>query len=153
MCLGATAVTTEKGPAADLAAIARLRDLMTDADNRADAEAFAPALAEDVVIMAPGIPLLIGREACLAFVREVFQSYPKRHIEETIDEIEVSGDLAFERASFVQSVDDPELGRPVRECGMALRVYRRSADGWKAARIIWHAEDVEEHDPVQSAPA
>jgi uncharacterized protein (TIGR02246 family) len=144
---------TENGSASDLAAIARVRDAMTDADNRADAEAFGPALADDVVIMAPGMPPLIGRETCLAFVREVFASYPKRHIEETIDEIEVSGDLAFERASFVQTVDDPELGGPVRECGMALRVYRRSSDGWKAARIIWHAEEVDDHDTSQSASA
>ncbi len=142
-------MTTETGSPSDLAAIARLRDLMTDADNRADADAFGPALAADVVIMAPGMPLLIGRETCLAFVREVFASYPQRHIEETIDEIEVSGDLAFERASFVQVVDDPELGRPVRECGIALRVYRRSPDGWTAARIIWHAEEVEEQHPPQ----
>lgn len=140
-------MTTETGSASDLTAIARLRDLMTDADNRADADAFGPALAEDVVIMAPGISPLIGRETCLAFVREVFASYPQRHIEETIDEIEVSGDLAFERASFVQVVEDPELGRPVRECGMGLRVYRRSPDGWKAARIIWHAEEIDEQQP------
>ena len=136
---------TETGTAADLALLARLRELMADADNRADADAFAPALADDVIIMAPGIPPLIGRETCLAFVREVFAAYPQRRIEETIDEIEVSGDLAFERASFVQVVDDPELGRPVRECGIALRIYRRSVDGWKAARIIWQAED-EEHE-------
>ena len=141
-------MTTETGSAFDLAAIARLRDLLTDADNRADADAFGPALADDVVIMAPGIPPLIGRETCMAFVREVFASYPQRHIEETIAEIEVSGDLAFERASFVQVVEDPELGRPVRECGMGLRVYRRSPDGWKAARIIWHADEVDEHDPA-----
>ena len=134
-------MTIELGSATDLAALARLRDLMTDADNRADAEAFGPALTEDVVIMAPGMPPLIGRETCMAFVREVFASYPARRIKETIDEIEVSGDLAFERASFVQVVDDPELGRPVRECGIALRIYRRSADGWKAARVMWQAEE------------
>ena len=51
-------MTMELGSATDLAAIARLRDLMTDADNRADAEAFGPALTEDVVIMAPGMPPL-----------------------------------------------------------------------------------------------
>jgi uncharacterized protein (TIGR02246 family) len=139
----------QRGEASDLAALARLRDLMNEADNGADAEAFAALLAEDVVIMAPGMPPLVGRDTCLTFVQEVFASYPKRHIEETVDEVEVSGDIAFDRASFVQVVDDPELGRPVRECGMCLRVYRRSEEGWKAARVIWHAE--EEQDEHESA--
>lgn len=143
----------ESGSPSDLSALARLRDLMMDADNRADAAAFAPALAEDVVIMAPGIPALIGRETCLTFVSEVFTAYPQRRIEETVHEIEVSGDLAFERASFVQVVDDPELGRPVRECGMSLRIYRRTADGWKAARIIWQADEDAEPSSTESAPA
>jgi uncharacterized protein (TIGR02246 family) len=140
----------QTGDATDLAALARLRDLMNEADNSADADAFATVLAEDVVIMAPGMPPLIGRDTCLTFVREVFASYPKRHIEETIDEVEVSGSIAFDRASFVQVVDDPDLGRPVRECGMCLRIYRRSADGWKAARVIWHAEE-EDHDESATA--
>jgi uncharacterized protein (TIGR02246 family) len=136
-----TAVTIEKGDTSDLAALAELRDRMTDADNSANADAFGALLADDVVIMAPGMPPLIGRETCVEFVKEVFASYPQRRIDETIDEVEVSGDMAFDRASFVQVVDDPELGRPVRECGMCLRIYRRSVDGWKAARVIWHAED------------
>jgi uncharacterized protein (TIGR02246 family) len=145
-------VTIEIGPASDLEAIARLRDVMTDADNRADADAFGPTLAEDVIIMAPGMAPLIGRATCLSFVKEVFASYPSRQIQETIDEVEVSGDIAFERATFVQVVDDPELGRPVRERGIALRIYRRSADGWKAARVIWQAEE-EEPDGSVSATA
>jgi ketosteroid isomerase-like protein len=128
---------------------------MADADNRADADAFAATLSEDAVIMAPGMPPLIGRETCMAFVRDVFACYPKRHIEETIEEVHVSGDLAFERASFVQEVDDPEAGGIVQECGRGLRIYRRSADGWKAARVIWHAEgnDEEQESVSASAPA
>ena len=74
---------TERGDAADLAALARLRDRMNDADNAGDARAFAECLTEDVVIMAPGIPPLIDRGTCLAFVEDVFASYPRRHFEET----------------------------------------------------------------------
>ena len=136
----------ETGPAADLAALTRLRDEMTDADNRADASAFAAALAEDVVIMAPGMPLLVGRHACATFVTEVLAAFPERHVEETLDEVHVSGDLAFDRGSFVTKVFDPELGRQVEECGTALRVYRRGADGWKMARVMWHADDPDDPD-------
>ena len=141
----------QTGDAADLAALARLRDQMNEADNTGNADAFATVLADDVVIMAPGMPPLVGRETCLTFVREVFLAYPKRHLQETINEVEISGDIAFDRASFVQVVDDPELGRPVRECGICMRIYRRSAEGWRAARVIWHAEV--DHDGETSAPA
>lgn len=137
-------MTIETGPPADLAALADLRERMVDADNRADADMFRDMLTDDAVIMAPGLPVLSGRETCAAFIREVFASYPQRQIEETIDEVHVSGDLAFERASFVQTVHDPELGRPVRECGRGLRIYRRVADGWKAACVMWHVEDNDE---------
>jgi hypothetical protein len=52
----------------------------------------------------------------------------------------------------VQVVDDPELGRPVRECGIALRIYRRGADGWKAARVMWQAEEDDADELSGSAP-
>jgi len=130
----------ETGSPADLAALAILRDVMLDADVRADAAAFVATLDEDVVIMAPGMPVLTGREQCAAFVSQVLAEYPQRRIEETIAEVHVSGDLAFDRASFITEVHDPELGRLVRECGTALRVYRRTPGGWKMARVMWHAD-------------
>jgi ketosteroid isomerase-like protein len=142
----------ETGPAADLAALARLRDVLLDADNRADANAFRETLAEDVVIMAPGLPLLEGIESCAAFVADVLASYPQRQVGETIDEVHVSGDLAFDRGTFVTEVFDPELGRRVKECGTALRVYRRSDSGWKMARVMWHAEEVDEDGAEGSTP-
>jgi ketosteroid isomerase-like protein len=140
----------EAGPAADLAALARLRDALTDADNRADTQAFVAALAEDVVIMAPGLPILAGLESCASFVTDILASYPQRHVGETIDEVHVSGDLAFDRGTFITDVFDPELGRQVRECGTALRIYRRDASGWKLARVMWHVE--ESDAPHESAP-
>ena len=131
----------EAGPAADLAALANLREVMLDADTRADAAAFIATFAEDVVIMAPGLPVLVGCDQCAAFVNQVLVEYPQRRIEETIAEVQVSGDLAFDRGTFVTEVHDPELGRLVRECGTALRVYRRTPGGWKVARVMWHAEE------------
>jgi len=131
----------ESGPATDLAALASLRALMIDADNRADAQAFIDVMADDVVIMAPGLPVLVGLEPCASFVRGVLAEYPQRHMEEMIAEVHVSGDVAFDRGSFVTEVFDPELGRHVRECGTALRIYRRTSGGWKMARVMWYAED------------
>lgn len=143
----------ESGPAADLAALAQLRDVLMDADNRADTQAFVAALAEDVVIMAPGLPLLVGFQSCAPFVTNVLESYPQRRVRETIDEVHVSGDLAFDRGSFITEVFDPELGRQVRECGTALRIYRRCSSGWKMARVMWHAEESDEETPHESTPA
>ena len=97
-------------------------------------------------------PLLAGLESCAAFVADVLASYPQRHVGETIDEVHVSGDLAFDRGSFVTEVFDPELGRQVRECGTALRVYRRTPGGWKMARVMWHAEESDE-DHGEPSPA
>ncbi len=143
----------ESGPAADLAALARVRDAMKDADNRADAAAFVAVLAEDVVIMAPGLPLLLGLDPCAAFVTEVLASYPQRRVGETIDEVHVSGDLAFDRGTFETEVFDAELGRHVRECGTALRIYRRDASGWKMARVMWHVDEGDEETAHDSPPA
>src|SRR3954464_12373760 len=131
----------ESGPAIDLAALATLRAVMMDADNRADARAFIDAMADDVVIMAPGLPVLVGHEPCASFVTGVLAEYPQRRLEEMIAEVHVSGDLAFDRGSFVTEVFDAELGQHVRECGTALRIYRRTSGGWKLARVMWYAED------------
>ena len=136
----------EAGPAADLAALATLREVMLDADTRADATSLIATLADDVVIMAPGLPVLVGRDQCAAFVNQVLGEYPQRRLEETIAEVYVSGDLAFDRGSFVTEVHDPELGRIVRECGNVLRVYRRTDDGWKMARVMWHADNEDDGD-------
>jgi len=62
----------------------------------------------------------------------------------------VSGQESQITVPIITEVFDPELGRPVRECGTALRIYRRHASGWKLARVMWHVE--ESDAPDQSAP-
>ena len=54
-------------------------------------------------------------------------------------EVTVSGDWAFERGTFCQTLTSRASGDVTQEIGAYLRVYFHDGNGsWKIARIIWN---------------
>lgn len=129
------------GSQEDLDALAAVRQRLNDADDRADADAFERELAEDIVIMPPSGESLVGRDVCVRFVREAFRGWPTRRYTAALDEVVISGDLAVERGSYQQMTADPLTGKPSCERGRGIWIWRRTPDGWKAWRFIWHVDE------------
>lgn len=67
----------------DVRILAEIRERLTAAENAGDPEPICAAMAEDVVLMAPSVPVQEGKAACTAFLRELLPSLVRefeRHI-------------------------------------------------------------------------
>jgi len=90
-----------------------LRERAMAADNAADASAMADLLAQDIVIMPQGVPVIEGRAACLEFVRAVLIEFPMRRVEYFSDELIISGGVAIDRGHFTQITPGARARNPV----------------------------------------
>lgn len=121
--------------ASDREQIARIRAAWEAYDNTGDITAIAEYLAEDVVLMPPGAPPIVGKEA----VVEGLADERDYDIDQASEEVFVSGNLAVDRITITGS-RDPTAGDDAD--GVSLKgvdVYRRDADGtWKCLIAIWN---------------
>jgi uncharacterized protein (TIGR02246 family) len=129
----------------DIEAIRQLAAAMAQAEMAGDAELMRQALTGDAVIMPPGIPPIEGVAACAEWIRRVLESVQREFevdLTYSTAEITVSGDWAFERGTYCQTLTPRDGGGVSQEMGKYLRVYFNAGDGpWKAARIIWNIDN------------
>ena len=108
------------------------------AENSGDFAFFTHVAAEDVVLMPPSAPSVVGRAATVAFMQEFLERFDLQ-IRYSSDEVQVRGDLAFDRGTYSQTVTPRGGGAPIRESGQYLWLYARRADGsWEFLRVIWN---------------
>jgi uncharacterized protein (TIGR02246 family) len=129
-----------EGSATDVAAVRSLLEHIQQTFNSGDLNAFMPVFAEDAVLLAPGAPDAVGRDAIRA-VYEGALAQAKMTVEFRTQEIKVSGDLAFERGTYTIHVTDKSSGHPVAEItNRHIHVFRRQPDGtWKTWRMMVNA--------------
>lgn len=123
--------------AADVAAI---RALLAEYDalaNAGDAAALAELYAEDVIHMPPDAASHVGRGAVLAAMEEMFGANTLQ-LTSVADEIEVTGDLAFVRITWDETIAPKAGGDTEQMHGNWLVILKRQADGsWKLWRDMW----------------
>src|SRR5215472_10916961 len=137
-------------------AIRSSEDRFAQAEMRRDVDAMMEMYADDVVLLPPGEAPVMGKAAASAWMNRLRQSKVQITNErfETL-ELEVCGDLAFERGQVV--ADEQVPGKPARTSRTKyLSLWRRQGDGsWKVSRDIW--DPIEEHEvsaaaAVEAAP-
>lgn len=132
--------------------LADFRARIVDAENTGKPEIFEELLADDAVILAPGMPPIEGREACLGFVREVLTGLHamfERQVVCESAEVVVSGNLAFDRGRFEQTLTPRDGGFSQHEDGHYLWMYRRDATGrWWLVRIIGSITPAQVFPPI-----
>jgi uncharacterized protein (TIGR02246 family) len=101
-----------------------------------DLEALLGLLTDDVVLKTPSSPPRVGRGAVEEALRAFHADYEET-VEYEVDEVEVSGDLAFIRISERATVR-PKLGEESFSAeGMHLGILRRQENGrWLIARDV-----------------
>ena len=123
----------------EIEAIHAVREATTQAENTGDANFFGEACTGDVVVMPPGMPAVLGRDATVEFMREFFREVDF-HIEYVSEEIQLHGDLAFDRGTYSHTLTPKAGGEPMLETGKFLWLYSRdSNESWKMARVMWNA--------------
>ena len=126
-------------PDVERTAITAVRSAFVAADNAGHAEAINGLLTDDVVILHPHCGIIEGRGAALTFMQkildEVHAGFDKQASYSTL-ELKISGDLAYERGHFLQTLTAKDGGTVEQDEGMYLWIYEKGPDGsWKIARI------------------
>jgi uncharacterized protein (TIGR02246 family) len=115
----------------------QIRDLIATwlrVSAEGDIKQILPLMAEDVVFLIPGQPPMRGRDAFAAS----FAGWQGKFRLETnceIQEIQISGNLAYSWTRLSVTMTPIEGGSPNRRSGYTLTVLRKHADGnWQIFR-------------------
>ena len=126
--------------AADEAAIAEFNRQYLAAINEGDIGALADLTTEDHMMIASGGDPLAGKQALVDAMTGAFQ---RLNFDEswTPQETVVSGDLAYQRGTFVVLATPKAGGDQSRTAGNFLRIYRRQPDGaWFMVRDSFNSD-------------
>ena len=150
--VGACAPAVEQpGPAlegpdtteADIEAVTELVQKLHEQWTAGDVDAAMANFADDAVAMPSNEPVVVGKEAIrLRRARHISTTGPWRsnnNIEytSTVEDVQVSGDLAFVRTSNKETWTPKAGGDPTTVVAKSVLVFRRQVDGsWKIAITI-----------------
>jgi uncharacterized protein (TIGR02246 family) len=118
----------------DEEAIRSLVALWHKATGAGDVDTVLDLMAEDVVFLVAGHPPMRGRSTFERGLRSLFSQH---RIESTSDiqEVEVSGDLAYCWSNLIVRVAPLSGGNPVVRSGSALSILRKQPSGsWVVLR-------------------
>ena len=122
----------------DREAIAAIEDRIRAAYAAGDAEAVAAQYTEDALLMGPGMPAFVGRQAIADSLRPFFAS-SRADLAQEIEEIEVFGDQAYMRGRIHIRIEARQGPGRVEMRGKYVVIARRGSDGvWRFARDIYN---------------
>ncbi len=141
--------TPAPDPVREEAAIRAADALWLAAARSHDLERTVSYWSDDVYMMPPGGPPIVGKEALRRYLAGAF-AIPDFSITWVTDHVWVakSGDLAYAVGTDTIRMSSPE-GKPLVERNKAVAVWRKEPDGsWKCAVDIWNTAD---EDPAGAA--
>jgi uncharacterized protein (TIGR02246 family) len=123
----------------DEAAIAAFNRRYLDAINDGDIETLASLTTEGHMMISSGGPPLTGKQALVDAMTRAFQT---TDFEESWapQETVVSGDLAYQRATFVVVAKGKTGGAESRITGNFLRIYRKIDGAWFMVRDSFNSQ-------------
>lgn len=122
--------------AADEAAIADFNRRYLQSINDADIDTLASLTTENHMMISGGRAPLVGKQALVDAMNRVFARF---EIDETWvpEETVISGELAYQRGTYVVEATPKAGGERTRSTGIFNRIYRRQPDGtWLMTRDI-----------------
>ena len=122
----------------DPAHLVAIMDSYAAALRANNVEALVALYASNGVFMRDNMPAVVGREALRAAYREVFATL-KADLTFTIQETEVSGDMAWLRATSSGRIRILSTGMESAEAFNLVVVFRREAGAWKIRNYIYAA--------------
>ncbi len=125
---------------ADVAAVKTLVDEWARLYNARDFDRLMSVFyTEDGVLMAPGVPAIIGKDALLrSYLRD--DKLNIEHVETSVvEDIRVSGDLAVARGRDTGATTPRSGGKPIPYDLKWLMAFVRQPDGaWKCVWEMWN---------------
>jgi ketosteroid isomerase-like protein len=123
----------------DANAIFDRRKQHIDGFNRQDQDAMASTASDDIVIMAPNTPTVIGLDAARAWWSSGFEAAEARFDFEPL-ELDIEGDLAIDRFHWIMTTTPRSDGETTRDDGDCIWIWRQGIDGsWRVTHAIWNS--------------
>lgn len=126
---------------ADVEAIERITKDFVAAYNAGDVKRVTDVYSPDVIYMYQGMANHEGREV----LEQIFQGFFSQFTAQVVvhvDEIKVSGDMAFDRATFTVTATPKAGGTGMLTKGRLLEVWRKEQGGkWKAFRVMVNMDE------------
>jgi ketosteroid isomerase-like protein len=125
---------------ADRAEIQRTTARLLAAVNASDYRRLLDVWADDGILMPPNRGAVHGRPALEEYFKERFAATTFR-FSFTFSDIQLAGDIAFERLGYTALAWPVGSGHAVEDAGKGLHVYRRQPDGlWRLVLDIWNSD-------------
>ena len=116
--------------------IIQVRDAWIAGVRAKDVERLMGYLTDDVVMLHPNRPAIVGKEANRADLVAAFGRFSVEQTAES-DEVIVAGKWAFDRSRATTTLTPVAGGERVTVRSKTITILRRQADGaWKIARVI-----------------
>jgi uncharacterized protein (TIGR02246 family) len=137
--LGAAWPGAETGPLTsgepkDVAALQQRIAQWTEGYNAADLAKLGDVFSADFSFEQQGMPAQ-PRDAVLKGYADLFAKYDTR-IQVDTREIRASGDMAFDRGSYVSTSTPKAGGKPLVQKGRFLEVWKRVGGVWQTQRFV-----------------
>lgn len=124
----------------DKEAIEQNQATFVERGNAGDVDGVMMCCTDDIVMMPPNAPAVVGADAVRSWLTEFFAHFAANLTTDTEDLV-VNGDLAYARRSYAWTLTPKAGGEPIRESGKTVLIYKRDENGtWKAALDIWSSD-------------
>jgi len=123
---------------ADEAAIAEFNRKYLKAINDGDIDSLAALTTEDHMMISSGGAPLAGKKALVDAMTRAFQNNKFNESWEPLETV-VSGDLAYQRGTFVVESTPKAGGEMSRTTGNFLRIYRKINGAWFMVRDTFNS--------------
>jgi uncharacterized protein (TIGR02246 family) len=103
-------------------------------------DAMAEAWAEDVLLLAPNQPEILGKGPLREWQRP-FEDVTWQNYELAVDEIAGCGDLAYARMHFSMTYTLPGQTEPISDSGRGFHILRKQTNGtWLITHDFFHSD-------------
>jgi uncharacterized protein (TIGR02246 family) len=134
---------------ADEAAVRTLLANIQSSFNAGNLDDFMPVFADDAVLMAQGLPNVVGAPAIRAVYEGALSQMDIKTVFNT-EEIQVFGDLAYERGTYILKLSEKGSGKSLGEVNNRhVHVFRKQSDGrWKTWRMMTNSAEAAPAPPA-----
>jgi ketosteroid isomerase-like protein len=126
---------------ADVEALKALEETVVAAFLAGEIGPLAALYPEDVVVLAPNQPALVGKDAVLVWLQGLYDQFTVDEFTSPVEEVAVADAWAFSRGTFGWVLSPKAGGEPVEDSGNFIVIWHRAPDGWKRARVIWNSDN------------
>lgn len=120
-------------------AITAISKARAEAFNQRDAAGIAQYFAEDAVLMPPGQPSRIGKQAVADYYQDIFDQYVPLLQSEYL-EVDVSGDLAYGRGVATVTLKSRQGDSVIQAESEYINILKKREDGiWITTHDIWNS--------------